>query len=141
MQEKPRRATIYFDPEVQRALRLRAAESERSLSDLVNEAVRRALLDEEDARAPRDTAEPPAAYDADSPSDLDPRLVRQIKKRAAETGESPRQLLERAVRDFLRRQPTREAFRFEPLVKRGRVVPGIDWDDRDSLYERMEGRR
>jgi hypothetical protein len=47
-----KRATIYFDPELHRALRLKAAETDRSLSDLVNEAVKFALLaDAEDLGA------------------------------------------------------------------------------------------
>jgi hypothetical protein len=47
-----KRATIYFDPELHRALRLKAAETDRSLSDLVNEAVKFALLaDAEDLSA------------------------------------------------------------------------------------------
>jgi len=41
-----KRATIYFDPEIHRALRLKAAESDRSLSDLVNEAVRQSLAED-----------------------------------------------------------------------------------------------
>jgi hypothetical protein len=38
-----KRATVYFDPEIHRALRLKAATTERSVSDLVNEAVELAL--------------------------------------------------------------------------------------------------
>jgi len=34
-----KRATIYLDPDLRRALRLKAAETGRSVSDLVNEAV------------------------------------------------------------------------------------------------------
>ena len=34
-----KRATVYFDPEIHRALRLKAAVTERSISELVNEAV------------------------------------------------------------------------------------------------------
>ncbi|HXU31506.1 MAG TPA: hypothetical protein VN851_13080 [Thermoanaerobaculia bacterium] len=30
------------------------------------------------------------------------------------------------------------AFRFAPLIKSGRSIPGIDWDDRNALFERME---
>jgi hypothetical protein len=41
-----KRATIYFDPELHRALRLKAAETDRSLSELVNEAVKLALLED-----------------------------------------------------------------------------------------------
>jgi len=43
---KARRVTVYFDPDLHRALRMKAAETERSLSDLVNEAVREALLED-----------------------------------------------------------------------------------------------
>lgn len=38
-----KRATVYFDPEIHRALRLKAAATERSISELVNEAVELAL--------------------------------------------------------------------------------------------------
>jgi hypothetical protein len=38
-----KRATVYFDPFLHRALRLKAAETDRSISDLVNEAVKAAL--------------------------------------------------------------------------------------------------
>lgn len=41
--ETSKRATIYFDPEIHRALRLKAATTDRSVSDLVNEAVELAL--------------------------------------------------------------------------------------------------
>jgi antitoxin-like ribbon-helix-helix protein len=47
-----RRVTVYFDPEVLRALRLKAAATERSISDVVNEAVRLTLSeDAEDLQA------------------------------------------------------------------------------------------
>lgn len=41
--ETSKRATVYFDPEIHRALRLKAAATERSVSELVNEAVELAL--------------------------------------------------------------------------------------------------
>lgn len=34
-----KRATVYFDPSLHRVLRLKSAETSRSVSDLVNEAV------------------------------------------------------------------------------------------------------
>jgi hypothetical protein len=43
-----KRATIYFEPELHRALRLKAAETDRTVSDLVNDAVRRALAEDAD---------------------------------------------------------------------------------------------
>lgn len=41
-----KRTTIYFDPTLHRALRLKAAEHDRSVSDLVNEAVRLSLAED-----------------------------------------------------------------------------------------------
>lgn len=42
----PKRATVYFEEEVHRALRLRAAASDRSVSDMVNDAVKLALAED-----------------------------------------------------------------------------------------------
>jgi hypothetical protein len=42
----PKRATVYFEPEIHKALRLRAAANDRSISDLVNEAVRVSLAED-----------------------------------------------------------------------------------------------
>ena len=42
----PKRATVYFDPALHKALRLKAAETERSVSDVVNEAVRTLLSED-----------------------------------------------------------------------------------------------
>jgi hypothetical protein len=46
MRAELKRATIYFDSLLHRALRLKAAETERSVSDLVNEAVKRSLAED-----------------------------------------------------------------------------------------------
>lgn len=43
---EPKRATVYFEPELHQALRLRAAASDRSISEMVNEAVRVALAED-----------------------------------------------------------------------------------------------
>ena len=48
MNTEPKRATVYFDPEIHRALRLKAAETGRSMSDLVNEAVQLSLAEDAD---------------------------------------------------------------------------------------------
>jgi len=42
----PKRATIYFEPEIHRALRLKAAAADRSISDMVNDAVKLALAED-----------------------------------------------------------------------------------------------
>jgi plasmid stability protein len=46
--EETKRATIYFDALVHKALRLRAATSNRSISAMVNEALRLALAEDAD---------------------------------------------------------------------------------------------
>ena len=54
MSTKTKRATIYFDPDLHKALRLKSAETEQSVSDLVNDAVR--ILLAEDAEDLADLA-------------------------------------------------------------------------------------
>ncbi len=65
MATQNKRATIYFDPDLHKALRLKSVETSRSVSDLVNEAVREALAeDAEDLAAFVDRAkEPLISYD------------------------------------------------------------------------------
>jgi len=60
-----KRSTIYLDPDLHKALRLKAVETSRSLSDLVNEAVRESLAeDAEDLAAFEDrVSEPLISYD------------------------------------------------------------------------------
>jgi plasmid stability protein len=41
-----KRATIYIDPEIHRALRVKAAETSTSMSDLVNDAVKASLAED-----------------------------------------------------------------------------------------------
>ena len=47
MPQLSQRSTIYFDPDMHKALRLKAAEENRSISEIVNEAI--AMLTAEDA--------------------------------------------------------------------------------------------
>lgn len=52
MTELSKRSTVYFDPEIHQALRIKAATAHVSVSDVVNEAVRLALQeDQEDLAA------------------------------------------------------------------------------------------
>ncbi len=66
MSETAKRSTIYFKPALHRALRIKAADTQRSVSDLVNDAVQSALReDEEDLSAFADRAkEPTVTYEA-----------------------------------------------------------------------------
>jgi hypothetical protein len=56
-----RRATVYLDPALHRALRIKAAETDQSVSDIVNQAVRLTLAeDADDLAAFRARAKEPA---------------------------------------------------------------------------------
>lgn len=46
MKNPQKRATIYLNSELHRALRIKAAETEYSISELVNEAVKNSLLED-----------------------------------------------------------------------------------------------
>mgnify|MGYP001127680702 CR=1 FL=1 len=47
-----KRATVYFDPHIHRALKMKSIETSKTISELVNEAVKRALSeDAEDVAA------------------------------------------------------------------------------------------
>lgn len=55
-----KRSTIYFDPVIHHALRLKSAETDRSISDLVNDAVKTSLAeDAEDLSAFEERASEP----------------------------------------------------------------------------------
>lgn len=66
MAELSKRSTIYFDPQIHSALRLKAAHSHRSVSEIVNEAVRAALAEDQEDLAAFDerVSEPTMSYEA-----------------------------------------------------------------------------
>jgi hypothetical protein len=66
MSETSKRSTVYFDPQLHAALRLKAVHTQRSLSDIVNEAVRASLAeDQEDLAAFEErVSEPTISYEA-----------------------------------------------------------------------------
>lgn len=62
---KSKRATVYFDPALHKALRLKAAATDRSLSDVVDEAVRVLLAEDADNLAAIDerATEPTVSFE------------------------------------------------------------------------------
>lgn len=46
MKESIKRATVYFEGDIHRALRLKAADNDQSISDLVNDAVKLSLAED-----------------------------------------------------------------------------------------------
>jgi hypothetical protein len=73
MTMQAKRATIYLDPDLHKALRLKSVETSRSVSDLVNEAIRESLAeDAEDLEAfEARSSEPLISYD---------QMVKRLKK-------------------------------------------------------------
>jgi hypothetical protein len=69
-----KRATVYFDAEIHRALRLKAASSDKTISDMVNEAVKLSLAED---------AEDLAAFDerAGEPNLDFEHFVKALKRR------------------------------------------------------------
>ena len=70
----PKRATVYFDSAIHRALRLKAAATDRSISEMVNQAVQLTLAED---------AEDLAAFEerADEKSLDFETVVRQLRRR------------------------------------------------------------
>ena len=66
MSREPVRSTLYLEPSLHQALRLKAAIAHRSMSDIVNDAIRAALREDEiDLAAFADRAgEPSLSYEA-----------------------------------------------------------------------------
>lgn len=73
MAKPAKRATIYLDPVLHKTLKLKSVETSRSISDLVNAAVRESLAED---------AEDLAAFDerADEPLIRYDEMVRRLKK-------------------------------------------------------------
>ncbi|MGH8595901.1 MAG: CopG family transcriptional regulator [Gammaproteobacteria bacterium] len=65
-EETSKRATVYFDPALHRAIRLKAAHSQRTISEIVNDAVRLALREDRDDLAAFEErgGEPVISYEA-----------------------------------------------------------------------------
>lgn len=65
-EQAAKRATVYFEPALHRAIRLKAAHTNRSISEIVNDAVRWSLREDEEDLAAFDerVAEPVISYEA-----------------------------------------------------------------------------
>jgi hypothetical protein len=61
-----KRATVYFEPELHQAVRLKSAHTNRTISDIVNESLRESLReDQEDLEAfEKRASEPTMSYES-----------------------------------------------------------------------------
>lgn len=72
--EESKRATVYFDASVHQALRLKAAATDRSISEMVNDAVKAALAEDAEDLVAFDQRKAESSISFES-------LVRDLRKR------------------------------------------------------------
>jgi hypothetical protein len=73
--------------------------------------------------------------------DLTDELLRKAKKRAADDGVPLRDVVEAALRRYLSARPVSGEYRLRWTTATGKLRPGIDLDDRDVLFDAMDGRK
>jgi hypothetical protein len=68
-------------------------------------------------------------------------LFRRAKRRAADDRATFRQIVETALNLYLSKGSRKAPYRFQWSADKGRILPGVRLDDRDALFDLMEGRR
>jgi hypothetical protein len=72
--------------------------------------------------------------------DLEDGLVMEVKKVAAQRGTTMTDVIEEAIRGALApKSSSARPFKLRWKPVRGRLQPGVDLDDRQALYDVMEG--
>jgi Ribbon-helix-helix protein, copG family len=72
--------------------------------------------------------------------DLDDELVKAVKREAADSGRTMTDIIEQSLREsLLRLAAPKKPYRFKLPVVKGRRPPAVDINDRDALYDFMEG--
>jgi hypothetical protein len=72
---------------------------------------------------------------------IDDSLFRQVKERAARTARTVTSMVDEALRQLLREESKPPShYRFDARPVKGKPRSGVDLNDRDSLYETMDGR-
>ncbi len=72
--------------------------------------------------------------------DISDELFRLLKRKAADDGKPLRQVVESALRVYLGKQKKQKNYEFRWNTERGRILPGVRLDDRDALFDLMDGR-
>ena len=73
--------------------------------------------------------------------EISDELLRRAKRRAADEATTLRQVVEAALRRYLGGRSSEGRYEFRWRTEKGRILPGVRLDDRDALFEIMEGRR
>jgi hypothetical protein len=71
--------------------------------------------------------------------DIADEVMRQAKKRAADEQVPLRDIVEAALREYLSGKPKDSGYRFTWTTEKGALMPGVDLDDRDALFDIMDG--
>ena len=72
--------------------------------------------------------------------ELNDQLLRAAKQRAANEGIPLRRVIESALRTYLEGPSRRRGYKLQWRTEGGRLQPGVRLDDRDALFDLMEGR-
>jgi hypothetical protein len=72
--------------------------------------------------------------------EISDELLRQAKHRAANEGVPLRRVVESALRAYIGGQPRGGTYRLSWRTAHGRIQPGVRLDDRDALFDLMDGR-
>lgn len=72
--------------------------------------------------------------------DLNDELLRSAKQRAVRERVTLREIIERALRVHLGGARRQRAYSLRWRTEAGRVLPGVRLDDRDALFDLMDGR-
>lgn len=71
--------------------------------------------------------------------DIGDDLLRRAKKKAADDGVPLREIVEAALREYLSGKPRGTGYKLRWSTEKGELLPGVDLDDRDSLFDIMDG--
>ena len=72
--------------------------------------------------------------------EINDELFRQAKLRAADEAGSLRSVVESALRSYLGGSSRRQRYKLRWRPQKGRLLPGVKLDDRDALFDVMDGR-
>ncbi len=71
--------------------------------------------------------------------DIRDDVLRQAKKKAADEGATLRQVLESALQAYLTGPSGQREYRLSWRTEQGRILPGVNLDDRTSLLDLTSG--
>ena len=71
--------------------------------------------------------------------EINDELMRRLEKKATDDGVPLRDAVEDALRIYLSEKPTATGYKLKWTTETGELMPGVDLDDRDSLFDLMDG--